>query len=276
MTLRLATAVLFITVRASAGDADSSWKELMIRGQYAASSKDFAGAAQTFQRALREAERFGTDGPRAVTTLISLGQAYQSEKRPSDAETSYRRAIGILDKGDVGENVEFADANFHLASVLIEEGRQADVFPLLARCLPIYARHQGGESLKAAAVHCLTGEAYRAMKLWPEAEGPLRRCAEIREADGGVMNAELGDALYSLAIVYQKEGKFAQADPRFKLVEKIREKTQGIMSPGFADVLETHAALLKIMGREKEASQDAALGAAIRRHQQSNPSVRTP
>lgn len=244
----------------------------MVQGQYAANSRDFANAEQIFQHALHESERFGADDPRVVTTLVGLGQVYESGKRFPDAETCYRRAIVIMDKGDVAQNVEFADANLHLASVLIEQGRQSAAFPLLARSLSIYARQEGGESMKAADVLCLTGDAYKAMKSWPEAEAPLKRCAEIREADGGVVNAALGDALYSLAIVYERQGKYALADPRYKLVEKIREKTQGIMSPGFADVLETHSAMLKSMGRDKEAGQDAALAAAIRRHQQSNRS----
>jgi tetratricopeptide (TPR) repeat protein len=252
-----------------AQDVAAAWKDLMVQGQYAANSRNYAGAQQIFRHALHESERFGADDTRVVTTLVGLGQAYESGKEFPDAEACYRRAIAILDKGDVAQNMEFADANLHLAAVLIEQGKQAAAFPLLARSLSIYVRQEGGDSLKAAAAHCLAGEAYRGMKSWQEAEVPLKRCAQIREADGGVMNAMLGDALFSLAVVYDRQGKYALADSRYKLVEKIREKTQGIMSPGFADVLEAHSAMLKAMGRHKEAGQDAALAAAIRRHQQS-------
>jgi hypothetical protein len=62
-----------------------------------------------------------------------------------------------------------------------------------------------------------------------------------------------------------QEGKYALADSQFKLAEKIRERTLGIMSPALADTLEAHAAMLKEMGRDLEAVKDVTLAAAIRR-----------
>ena len=89
----------------------------------------------------------------------------------------------------------------------------------------------GESSLKTATVLCMIGDAYRFQKSYGEAEAPLRRCADIRESDGGVQNPELADALHSLALSYEGEGKYALAEPRFRLAEKIREGTLGIMSP---------------------------------------------
>jgi tetratricopeptide (TPR) repeat protein len=274
LCLSLAAAVCFCSGPCLAEDADAAWRNLILSGQYAAASHDYANAEQTFQRALHEAERFGADDNRVATTLGSLGLAYQAGKRFPEAEAAFRRAMAILDKGDVAQNQDYADLSFNLASVLIDQGKQAAAFPLLATSLSIYEAQQGGGSPRAAAVHCLVGDAYRAARSWSEAEGPLKRCAEIREADGGVVNAGLADALYSLAVVYENQGKYALADPRYKLAEKIREKTQGIMSPGLAEVLESHAALLKAMGRDKEAGQDAALAAAIRRSQPGSRAAR--
>jgi tetratricopeptide (TPR) repeat protein len=129
----------------------------------------------------------------------------------------------------------------------------------------VYERQLGGESLKTAAVLCMTGDVYRGQKNYKEAEPLLKRCAQIREAGGGMVNAELGDAMHSLAIVYQMQGKYGLADPSFKLAEKIREKTQGIMSASLADTLEAHAVMLKQMGRDPEADKDLKLAAVIRK-----------
>ena len=82
-----------------------------------------------------------------------------------------------------------------------------------------------------------------------------------------MQNADFADALYSLAQLYVAEGKYALADSRFKLCEKIRESTVGLTSPQLAQTLEEHAALLKSMGRTKEADKLSALAAAIRRNQ---------
>ncbi len=80
-----------------------------------------------------------------------------------------------------------------------------------------------------------------------------------------------GAAVYSLALVYEGEGKYEQADPRFKLAEKIQESTLGITSPVLAQTMEEHAILLRQMGRIKEASRLDLIAGAIRRNQKSVP-----
>jgi tetratricopeptide (TPR) repeat protein len=265
--LWLAAACTAFAPHARADDVDSVWKDLMVKAQHAATSQDYAQAEQTYQRAIKEAERFGAADSRVVATLTNFGALYQTEKKTADAVSMYQRAITILESGEVDENSQYADLNLKMGSLLVESGKAYDALPHFRKSLSIFSRREGGDSLSAAAAHCAYGEAYRDLRNWAEAERSLKRCAEIREGDGGIMNEALGDAVYSLALVYEKEGKYALADPRFKLAEKIREKTLGIMSPGFADVLESHAAMLKSLGRQKEASQDAALAAAIRRHQ---------
>jgi hypothetical protein len=104
-------------------------------------------------------------------------------------------------------------------------------------------------------------------KRYEEAEGPLRRCAEIREKDSGLNNAELGDAVQSLARVFAAEGKASAAEARYKLLEKIRENTVGITSPLLAEAMEEHAVILKSLARELEADKLTTMAAAIRKSQ---------
>ena len=103
------------------------------------------------------------------------------------------------------------------------------------------------------------------MKLYSDAEGPLKRCAAIREQDGGMLNPGFGDVQISLAFVYTKQGRFALAEQRYRLAARIRERTLGITSPVFAEALEAHAAVLKTLGRDEEAAKAATMAAAIRR-----------
>src|ERR1019366_3114823 len=193
---------------------------------------------------------------------------YKAEKKYPDAESSFRRAQGILEKAYGAESIDAGNVSYNIASVLMEEGKQPGALPYLQRTLFIYQKQFGNQSLKTASVLCMTGDAYRSIKSWPEAESPLRQCAQIREAMNGILNADLGEAANSLALVYKAEGKYLLADGQFKLAERIRERSLGIMSPAFADTLEAHAALLKELGRDKEAEKDAALAAAIRRNEQ--------
>jgi hypothetical protein len=65
------------------------------------------------------------------------------------------------------------------------------------------------------------------------------------------------------------EGKFSAAEPRLKIAETIREKTLGITSPLLAQTMEDHAAVLKELGRDKEAENLIAMSSAIRRQNKS-------
>jgi len=49
-------------------------------------------------------------------------------------------------------------------------------------------------------------------------------------------------------------------------VEKIRENTAGVTSAQFADALEAHAALLRMMGRGQDAEKDESMAGAVRRY----------
>ncbi|MES1260613.1 MAG: tetratricopeptide repeat protein [Acidobacteriota bacterium] len=269
MNTRAASRLFLVVAAAAAGahaqDAATAWQDLYLRAQRAAGAHDYAAAEQAFQQALHEAERFGRNDSRVASTLNGLGLVYKDAKRYPEADTALRRALEILEGGATAGSVDVADITFTLASVLVEQGRQQAAIPLFGQSLSIYEQVTGGQSVKSASAHCAIGEAYLALKAWSDAERPLKRCADLREADGGVLSPALGDALYNLALVYEKEGRYALAEPRYRLAEKIRESTLGITSPAFAQALEAHAALLKLMGRDKEAARDETLAAAIRR-----------
>jgi tetratricopeptide (TPR) repeat protein len=252
-------------------EPDDAWKNLIMQALNAAGSNDFIHSEQIFRKALSEAEHFGASDPRVGTTLNSLGLVYKAQKRYAEADSTFRRSLAVLEKAYGFQSIDVANVNFNISTVLAEQGKQPESIPFLEKSLATYQRQLGPRSLKAGSVFCMIGDAYRIRKDWVQAEASLKQCAEIRESNGGVFNGELGDALFSLAIVYQNQGKYALADPRYKLAEKIREKTVGIMSPGLADVLEAHAGLLKTMGREVDANRNSALAAAIRRNGQKSP-----
>ncbi len=247
------------------------WTDLVAQGQYAAADNENAKAEQIFLKALHEAERFGTDDWRVAATLESLGQVYRADKKFAEGESAFRRALDVLGKATGDDNtVQVANVNLDLASLLLEGGRPADALSFSRASLSDYERLYGGASIHTAAALCVTGDSLRATRNFPEAEADLKRCADIREKDGGVDTAEFADALYSLAMTYAGEGKYALADPRFTMVEKIRESRLGLTSPLLARTLEEHAAMLKSMGRAKDADRLLVLSAAIRRHEKKN------
>jgi tetratricopeptide (TPR) repeat protein len=266
----IAGAVLALLVSAAAGHAqpaEQAWKTLFMKGVYFAGAKDYAKAEESLLQALHEAEHFGPEDARVGSTLNTLGLVYMAENKFKEADSAYHRALIILEKDYGDSSIDVANVNYNIARTMFEQGHQAEAMPYILKARNIYEKLLGGASLKTASVLCMEGDAWRAAKNFSAAEGPLRRCADIREADGGVENAQLADALHSLALTYAEEGKYSLAEPRFKLAEKIRENTLGLTSPLLAQTLEDHAALLKSMGRNEEADKLTTLAGAIRRSQ---------
>jgi tetratricopeptide (TPR) repeat protein len=264
----LTSAVIIICVVTPIARAqdEGPWKALVLQALDAAGKNDYAKAEQSFLKALREAEAFGPQDSRVGTTLNSLGLVYRAEHKYSEAEGAYRRGLAIIEH-TYPNSIDVANVNFNIATIMFDEGHEAGALPTIERALSIYEKLLGPASLKTAATLCLQGDAYRLTRRYAEAEGPLRRCAEIREKDSGLSNAELADAIQSLARVFAAEGKASAAEARYKLVEKIRETTAGITSPLLAEAMEEHAAILKSMARDQEAEKLTAMAAVIRKNQ---------
>ncbi|HYA18003.1 MAG TPA: tetratricopeptide repeat protein [Bryobacteraceae bacterium] len=265
--LTMAAVVLALVAgsRAFAQQGEDAWKDLVMRALNEASAKDYGKSEQSFLAAVKEAEKFGAEDPRVGTTLNSLGLVYRAEKKYADAETSYRKALAILLKSYGVDSMDVANVNFNIATVLFDQGHQPAAMPFLQRTLVTYENILGSNAGKTASVLCMLGDIRRLAKDYQAAEGPLKRCADIREANGGMQSNDMADALYSLALTYIGEGKYALAEPRLTLVEKIREQTLGIMSPALADTFEQHATLLRQLGRDKDAEKLSSMAAAIRR-----------
>jgi tetratricopeptide (TPR) repeat protein len=257
--------LLLLAGRPAAAQDDDAWKGLVIQALYAASARDYVKSEQVFQKAVQEAERFGPEDPRVGTTLNSIGLVYRAEKKFTEAETSFRKALAILQKTYGTDSIDVANVNFNIASAMFEQGHQQPAVPYLQKTLVTYENVLGGSSLKTASVLCMLGDAHRLAHEFPAAETSLKRCADIRESNGGMQNNDLADALNSLALTYMAEGKLGLAEPRFTLAEKIREKTLGITSPVLAQTFEDHAFVLRQMGKDLQAEKLSTMAAAIRR-----------
>ncbi len=73
-------------------------------------------------------------------------------------------------------------------------------------------------------------------------------------------------------MLYEAQGKYAEAEPLYKRSLAIREKTLGSEHPQVATSLENYAALLRKTGRGGEAAKLEARAKAIRaKHAKENP-----
>lgn len=171
-------------------EGEDTWKSLLTQGGHAAANNQYAEAEQNYLKALHEAERWGPGDWRVGVTLEGLGRTFHAERKLSDAENAFRRAAGITEKVDGDESVEAANVNYEIGSVLLDAGHPVDAVLYGRRALMIYEAKRGGASRESANALCLMGDSLRAMRNFIDAEEPLRRCADIRESDGGIDNLE--------------------------------------------------------------------------------------
>jgi len=87
---------------ALAGDPEpnrENWSRYYFAGEKAYEQGNFSEAEQLFQSALKEAEQLKISGP-AAQTILHLAKTYHAEKKDSEAEPLYKRAIEIYANSD--------------------------------------------------------------------------------------------------------------------------------------------------------------------------------
>jgi tetratricopeptide (TPR) repeat protein len=257
--------VFLVTLTASATISDD-WTNLCAKGQQAVLDKDYARAESIYGQALHTAEMFGKNDVRVASTERSLGVSLRGEKKLSAAEEAVQRAVSIYSVSPGTDSLEFAEAQFDLAGILMDEGKYPAALQSLNLLLAIFDKDLDPKDDKNALALCMEGDTYRMLKRYGSAETPLKRCAEIQSDNGEIDTPGFGEVANSLALVYQYLGKTTAADRYFTLAEKVREKSLGLLSPELAETLEAHAALLRQLGRAAEAKPKERMAAAIRSH----------
>lgn len=265
LLLRAAILSLAVVGAVRADKLEAAWRELITAAVRAGMAKNLPKAEQLMIQAVQQAGRFPPGDPRIGATFNSLGLIYREEKKYGDAEKAFEKALGILEQAYGTDSLDAGNVSFNIASVLMADGRYENAIPYIKKSRAVYLTILGPDSLKTTSTLCLIGEVYRNLKRFNEAEIPLKECADMREASGGLENPDLADAIYNLALVYEHQGKYALAEPLLRLSGKIREITLGVTSPEFAEALEADAALLKMMGRDQEAEKEEIMAAAVRR-----------
>ncbi len=80
----------------------------------------------------------------------------------------------------------------------------------------------------------------------------------------GPEHPDVATSLNNLALLYQAQGNYAEAEPLFRRSLAIYEKALGPEHPSVATSLENYAALLRKIGQPDEAANMEARAKAIR------------
>lgn len=93
---------------------------------------------------------------------------------------------------------------------------------------------------------------------------PLERALAIEEKVLSPDHPDSASTLNTLALLYQSQGRYADAEPLFQRALTINEKAVGPMHPRLAQALENYALLLRNTQRGVEAEKLEARAKAIR------------
>ena len=174
---------------------------------------------------------------RNATRLAYTGNALYMLGRYEEAETTYRKALEILDKALAGQHPDRAAALAGIGAAQMRLGRHAEAEEILKESLALRERllrpnHPGlAEPLtRLAELYVRTGRA-------AEAEAVARRAVEIREHGLSSNHPHLAVLLSTLGDACRDQGKDIEAEALFQRSMAILEKTLGAAHPEFAKPL---------------------------------------
>lgn len=198
----------------------------------------YSEAEPLFQRALEIHEE--EQGPTSYLPrhLQEFAKLYDLEGKYEAAEALYRRAVDVCERLHGANSPLTARGLDDLAAFCRARGRYAEAEGLYRRSLTIVE-----ENVRSQAA------------LWLKGWRSLRNRKE-REARITLNQIPISTALDRLALVYEDEQKYQEAEPLRRRSLEIKERAWGERHSSFlADSIGAHANVLRKIGREQEAAE---------------------
>ena len=186
---------------------DSLWEKYVSDAQKVQEQGLHDLAVGIYQLALKEAERFGEQDPRLAETLNSLASLYYEQGKYSQAESLYRRSLGLVEEvwGEGHPNVAVSLEN--IALLYLVQGRYSEAEPLFQHSLTIREKVMGAEHPTVAETLNKLALVYHRQNRYSEAEPFYQRALAIREKAHGEEHPTVAGTLNNLAALYQRQEK---------------------------------------------------------------------
>ncbi len=128
--------------------SDERWRNLVLAGQEAFSSKNFGEAERQFQLAIEEARKLGPDSDKLAQTYKELAASQEWLSKLQDAEESYRKALALRDKTSPGGDQESDKIFGKLANFAALKKNYNQAISLLDRQYKLRQRLYGDDSVE--------------------------------------------------------------------------------------------------------------------------------
>lgn len=216
------------------------------------SQGDYPQAEEAFVAALREATALGVDNPRLASSLNNLGQLKYKQRDFAQAETLFRRALGIRERALGSDHPGVVQIVNNLAALCYARGEVTSAEELFRRALSASEARLGSDHPDLAVplnnlarLHFRRGDHGAAAPL-------LLRLLAIKQAVLGDSHPELAAILTTLARVRSGEGQHDAAEDLTRRALAIRERSLRADDPAIAATLEALADIAALRGNAGE------------------------
>jgi tetratricopeptide (TPR) repeat protein len=215
----------------------------------------------------------GPEDTALVKHFDLLATIYGETNREAQAEPLWRRSLEIRRKHLGPDHPEVIGSGDKLALSLIAQGKYAEAEELLRKAL---AHREANVADEASLMPSLNrmAELFLKQKKYAEAEPFATRAVKIGRSKTGLMPPSFADSLHLLGSLYAAQEKYEDAAPLLQQSVKykvnqlppaphIPPKPGQIHHKEFEDLCKETAAVLRKVGKEKDAKELEAKAEAI-------------
>lgn len=247
---------------------------LLVLGNEYRKGSQYMKAMPALQRALQIRSRNeGKDSPAACEVLAAIGGVYVGQEQYAKAESVLTRAVTGLEK--VGSASEFFAMALHeLGCAYFAERSFDKALPLFIRSLATNEREFGPNSPALLGDLFKLQWLYREQRKYAQSEPYMRRYVAIcvKTFGGADKNIIVNWHMEHLALLYEAEKKYSDAEHVMKQVVANKEKLLRHDDPGLAYSLLHYAQVLKSTNHRAEAERlEARARAILSRNSKHNP-----
>ncbi len=213
----------------------------------------YAEADQLYKRMLLLTEALRGDRFTA-NYLITIGNSYYARGRTEEAETLYRRVVGICDK-PLPDDRNTVTTLHGLALLAYRQGRCEEAEAFFQRAYSVCERVLGSDDVLLASVLRSLGEFRARQQRYDEAEVLYRRALCIRESALGPEHPDFLEVTGDLAQLHYHRGRIDEAEAALQRSLAMRERALGRDHPRTSYACRDLAVFYHNTGRNKEAEE---------------------
>ncbi len=202
-------------------------------------------------------ERDHNWGPQLmVYPLTNLAGFYHKQKRYTETEPLYQRALQILEQVHGPDDYSLVSPLYKLANLFYDQNKYLQAEPLYQRALHIREqgqRRSGYEDPDVVSLLNTLASLYMEQGKYASAEPLYQRALRMQKRKSDPDYPEVTISLRGLAMTYRRQGRYTEAEPLYQRALHILEEAYGPDSPGIADQLNGLALISVEMGNYAQA-----------------------